>query len=69
MPASSEGVVVRRDRAKRLEKGRFAALWERAELTSSELTLFLEGSTAVGRIELSPLAFDFERDGRAKFSK
>lgn len=54
--------------AKRLEKGRFAPLWAKPELTSSELTLFLEGSTAVGRIELSPPAFDFERDGRARFS-
>ena len=33
-----------------------------------ELTLFFEESTAVGRIELSPPAFDFERDGRARFS-
>lgn len=54
--------------AKRLEKGRFVALWERAELTSSELTLFLEGSEAVGRIELSPPPFNLERDGRATFS-
>jgi hypothetical protein len=53
---------------KRLEKGRFVALWERAELTSSELTLFLEGSEAVGRIELSPPSFNLERDGRATFS-
>jgi transposase len=54
--------------AKRLEKGRFAALWEKGELTSSELVLFLEGSEAVGRISLSPPVFEFERDGRAKFS-
>ena len=54
--------------AKRLEKGRFVALWEKSELTSSELTLFLEGSEAVGRVELSPPAFDVERDGRATFS-
>lgn len=54
--------------AKRIEKGRFAALWERTELTSSELVLFLEGSEAVGRVSLSPPAFELERDGRATFS-
>lgn len=43
--------------AKRLSKGRFAAPWEmqgRAELTHSELALFLEGSVLVGRQPLSP---------------
>jgi transposase len=54
--------------AKRLEKGRFASVWERAELTSTELLLFLEGSTAVGRMALSPEPFDLERDGRVIFS-
>ena len=44
---------------KRLERGRFAKLWEdgrgtAVELTMSELALFLEGSRVVGRIELSP---------------
>ena len=44
---------------KRLERGRFAMLWEgetgtSLELTMSELALFLEGSRVVGRIELSP---------------
>ena len=44
---------------KRLERGRFAKLWEDGkgtppELTMSELALFLEGSRVVGRIELSP---------------
>lgn len=45
---------------KRLEQGRFACLWEKAqsetsvELTMSELALFLEGSEQVGRISLSP---------------
>lgn len=44
---------------KRLERGRFAKLWEGEtgtppELTMSELALFLEGSRVVGRIELSP---------------
>jgi transposase len=47
--------------AKRLEQGRFACLW-RAEadvpitLTVSELDLFLDGSTVVGRVALSPPA-------------
>jgi transposase len=52
--------------AKRLEKGHFARVWERAELTTSELVLFLEGSALVGRIALSPPAFELERDGRAE---
>lgn len=48
--------------AKRLEQGRFAALWREGErpalrLTTSELTLFLEGSTLVGRVPLSPAPF------------
>jgi transposase len=48
--------------AKRLEQGRFAPLWrdgERARLTltMSELQLFLEGSTLVGRVALSPEPF------------
>ena len=47
---------------KRLERGRFAKLWrgvdERPlELTTSELSLFLEGSEQVGRIKLSPARF------------
>lgn len=46
--------------AKRLEKGRFAALWSEhgggapVRLTPSELALFLEGSELVGKIALSP---------------
>ena len=45
--------------AKRLERGKFACLWrvEEAEpvrLTSTELSLFLEGSKLVGKITLSP---------------
>lgn len=45
--------------AKRLETGKFAAPWKRTkgrmlELTLSELALFIEGSEALGRIELSP---------------
>lgn len=45
--------------AKRLEKGRFACLWRAREggvleLSTSELQLFLEGCTLVGRMPLSP---------------
>jgi transposase len=59
--------------AKRLERGRFAALWrtphnEPITLTVSELDLFLDGSTMVGRVALTPpaltnfsLAFDRPR--------
>lgn len=52
--------------AKRLERSRFAPLWERAtvsgtqgplRLTMSELSLFLEGSRLVGRVPLSPPSF------------
>lgn len=44
---------------KRLEVGQFACLWRGGEegklkLTMSELQLFLEGSTWVGKVELSP---------------
>jgi transposase len=43
---------------KRLERGRFAALWrdggDVVQLTSSELALFIEGCTLVGRQVLSP---------------
>jgi transposase len=47
--------------AKRLERGRFARLWRDAgdapiTLTVSELDLFLEGSTLIGRVPLSPPA-------------
>jgi transposase len=47
--------------AKRLERGRFARLWrdegeEPVTLTVSELDLFLEGSTLIGRVPLSPPA-------------
>jgi transposase len=55
--------------AKRLEKGRFAAVWEKPEITHSELLLFLEGSEAVGRVELSPPPFSMETDGRVRFSR
>ena len=53
---------------KRLEIGRFAKVWEQAELTASELVLFIEGSELIGRMRLSPPAFDLERDGRVAFS-
>jgi transposase len=47
--------------AKRLEKGKFAAPWEKKkpllEWTTSELALFLEGSELVGRVALSPPAW------------
>jgi transposase len=47
---------------KRLEQGRFALLWKAGRgsgvaLTLSELTLFLEGSRALERVQLSPAAF------------
>lgn len=50
--------------AKRLEKGHFAPLWQRAregqsvELTLSELALFFEGSQLVGRAALAPAPAD-----------
>ena len=45
--------------AKRLEKGKFACLWsggdgEPVRLTTTDLSLFLEGSRLVGKISLSP---------------
>jgi transposase len=47
--------------AKRLERGRFARLWRDegetpVTLTVSELDLFLDGSTIVGHVALSPPA-------------
>jgi transposase len=55
--------------AKRLEKDRFARVWDRAadgktaELTSSELMIFLDGSAEVGRRALVPPAFSLEEHG------
>jgi transposase len=51
--------------AKRLERGRFACLWRSESagalcLTMSELALFLEGSTLVGKMALSPAPFVLE---------
>ena len=47
--------------AKRLERGCFASLWradgEAVKLTQSELALFLEGATLVGKMPLSPPEF------------
>lgn len=42
---------------KRLENGQFAALWPASEtvrLTATELALYIEGCTLVGRQKLSP---------------
>ena len=52
--------------AKRLEQGRFAALWGRVregrvELSAAELGLFLEGCREVGRRPLSPPMVDPNR--------
>jgi len=49
--------------AKRLERGRFAALWGRGggesiELTQAELQLYLEGCREVGKRRLSPPEVD-----------
>ncbi len=49
--------------AKRLSKGHFVAPWQVStggtlEWTDSELSLFLEGCTEVGRIALSPAGWE-----------
>lgn len=54
--------------AKRLEQGRFTALWRdedspTIQMTVNELQLFLEGSRLVGRMKLSPPIFVRERVG------
>jgi transposase len=56
--------------AKRLERGQFAPIWKRkkaggAELTISELALFIEGSETVGRLPMSPPLLQ-QRDLRSK---
>jgi transposase len=48
---------------KRLDKGRFASVWHddkerQIELTATELTLFIEGSSLVGRYPVSPPAIN-----------
>lgn len=57
--------------SKRLEKGQFAAPWKRAkkstiEMTLSELSLFVEGSEAIGKMTLSPPLLT-KADLRSKF--
>ncbi len=53
---------------KRLDQGRFAALWSdsgaQVELTTTELGLLLEGCQVVGRMPLSPPAVDVTRASR-----
>ncbi len=56
--------------AKRMEKGRFYAPWKMNEtaggkgltMTMSELSLFLEGSELVGKVALSPAAFELKAE-------
>jgi len=54
--------------AKRLDRGRFARLWDEGgqavTLTMSELRLFLEGCELVGRVPLSPPVIDVEKASR-----
>lgn len=54
--------------AKRLDVGKFAAIWEEdsgeIELTMTELRLFLEGSRVVGKMQLSPPPIDIARASR-----
>jgi transposase len=59
--------------SKRLEKGKFVALWKRKrttglELSLSELALFIEGSDSVGRMTLSPPLL-VHADLRSKMSR
>jgi transposase len=49
---------------KRLERGRFTAVWSSPEevqlkLTMTELQLFLEGTELLGRLPLSPAPYDY----------
>jgi len=54
--------------ARRLDQGRFAALWgqgtSEVEMTLSELQLFLEGCQVVGRMPLSPPPIDITKASR-----
>lgn len=54
--------------AKRIDQGRFAAIWEHdvAQMTVTELHLLLEGSEAIGRLPLSPPPIDLEAAGRLR---
>ncbi len=57
--------------AKRLDQGRFAALWtdgDEVELTANELSLLVEGCEVVGRIKLSPSAVDLDAARRVPAS-
>jgi transposase len=59
--------------AKRLDKGQFAAIWNRKserglEMSPSELALFIEGSEFVGRHDLSPPLLK-HRDLRSRFEE
>jgi transposase len=54
--------------AKRLERGRFAALWQddgavtkTLMLSASELALFVEGCTVIGKQSLTPAALAFAK--------
>lgn len=58
--------------AKRLDVGRFTAIWEadsgEIELTMNELQLLLEGCKVVGRMQLSPPPIDVTRASRVSRS-
>jgi transposase len=59
--------------AKRLDKGKFAAIWNRKsergiEMSPTELALFIEGSEFVGRHNLSPPLLQ-QRDLRTEFEE
>ena len=55
---------------KRLDQGRFAALWNSeagdVELTMSELRLLLEGCQLVGKMQLSPPPIDITKASRIR---
>ena len=58
---------------KRLGRGRFAAIWDRADtgtlkLTMTELSLFLEGANLRGRLPLSPAQVSVDRGGSRPLS-
>ena len=59
--------------SKRLEKGKFAPLWNKKrdgglEMSATELSLFIEGSESVGRLPLSP-ALLTQADLRSKMHR
>lgn len=57
----------------RIDKGRFAPLWrddgKSLELTSAELRLFLDGSTLIGKVELTPPPIDRRAQSRVSPNK